>query len=447
MIMEVVLREISKRMTQFVRFEFGDLYGVARSQIIPATHFKDKSESGISLPLSDLLRDPQGTLVYGNKFTDAIGFADGLWFPDFNTFRILPWNPKTATVIIEPTYKDEPVTVFPRYIAKKQLQRLKEMNINLAASHEHEFWIIDRHTRKPLTQDVNVSATLRNYEASGFIEQLMIDLHNVGVDVQSYHTEHGPGQLEITYHQSFGILAADTAHVFKTAVKEIAHRNGYIASFMSKPFTQYSGSSGHVCHSLWDSETKRGLLYDAESPTGLSEIGQYWIAGLLYHAPAMCVLMAPTVNCFKRFGKNPVTPGFSIAWGIDNRTCTFRVKVNGEQGTYIENRMAASACNPYLSLAAVIAAGIDGIQQKIQLPMKVTGNANAKADLPQLPTNMQEAMDAFGKDKVMKDAFGEDFCDAFLALKMHEVRSANDAKVAMANVNNEWDRKMFFDYL
>ncbi len=445
--MEVVLREISKRMTQFVRFEFGDIYGVARSKIVPARHFKEKAEMGICLPLADLLRDPQGTLVYGNKFTDAIGFADGVWYPDFNTFRTLPWNNKTATIVIEPTYKGEPVTVFPRYIAKQQYARLKEMGISLAASHEHEFWIMDRNTRKPLTADVNVGSTLRNYEAATFIEQLMVDLYNVGVDVQSYHTEHGPGQLELNYHEAHGILAADNAHVFKTAVKEIAQRNGYIASFMSKPFIQYSGSSGHVCHSLWDIKTKKGLLYDPDSPDGISELGRHWIAGLLFHAPGICALMAPTVNCFKRFGKNPFTPGFSISWGIDNRTCSTRVKVNGEEGTYIEQRMAASACNPYLSLAAIIAAGIDGIQRKLALPMKVTGNSYAVGNLPQLPTNMQEAMDAFNKDKVIKDAFGEDFSDAFMALKMHEVRSERDAKVTMSNINNEWDRKVFFEYL
>ncbi|XP_072040920.1 lengsin-like [Amphiura filiformis] len=445
--MEVVLREISKRMTQFVRFEFGDIYGVARSKIVPARHFREKAVEGIYLPLADLLRDPQGTLVYGNKFTDAIGFADGLWFPDFNTFRALPWDTKTATIVIEPTYKGEPVTVYPRYIAKQQFARLKQMNISLASAHEHEFWIMDRQTRKPLTPDVNVCSTLRNYEAASLVEQLMSDLYNVGVDVQSYHTEHGPGQLEINYHEAFGILAADNAHVYKTAVKEIAQRNGYIASFMSKPFIQYSGSSGFICHSLWDTKTKRGLLYDPDSPDGISELGRYWIAGLLYHAPGMCVFMAPTVNCFKRFGKNPFTPGFSISWGIDNRTCTIRARINGEQGTYVEQRMAASACNPYLSLAAIIAAGIDGIQRKLTLPMKVTGNSYAVSNLPQLPTTMGEAMDAFNKDNIIKDAFGEDFCDAFLALKMHEIRSERDAKTNMTNINNEWDRKMFFEYM
>lgn len=445
--MEVVQREIRKKLTEFIRLEFGDIYGVARSKIVPARHFKQKAESGICLPLADLLRDPQGTLVYGNKFTDGIGFADGLWFPDLSTFRTLPWNTKTATIMIEPTYKGEPVSVFPRYIAKKQLEELKKMNINLACSHEHEFWLVDRNTRKPLTQDVNVLATLRNYEASGLIEQLMSDLNNVGIDVQSYHTEHGPGQLEINYQAAFGINGADNAHVFKTAIKEIAHRHGYLASFMSKPFIQYSGSSGHVCHSLWDSVTKRGLLYDASTPEGISQLGQYWIAGILYHAPAMCVLMAPTVNCFKRFGKDPFSPSFSIAWGIDNRTCSVRAKVNGEEGTYIENRMAASACNPYLSLAAIIAAGIDGIKRKLPLPNRVTGNSYAVSNLPQLPGSMMEAVDAFQKDKIIKDAFGEDFSDAFMALKMHEMRCEKDAKTAMTSVNNEWDRRVFFEYL
>ena len=272
-------------------------------------------------------------------------------------------------------------------------------------------------------------------------------LPQVGVKLERLESEMGPGQLEISYKPAFGIRAADNAHTYKTSIKEIAILNGYVASFMSKPYPDKAGSSGHFCHSLWDAEGKVPLLYDDKSPTGLSELGRYWMAGILAHAPAITVLMAPTVNCLKRITPLGMCP-VNSTWGMDNRTCAVRVKIRGAEGTYLENRIGAAGCNPYLSLAATVAAGIDGIVNKLELPPKVTGNAYRFEDLPQntqaLPADMKDALEALLDDKVICDALGEEFIKCFTAAKRHDI---NVEKNALARGECDWEFKHFFYYL
>ena len=447
MTLERIINQIEDDKIEFIRFEFGDIYGIARSKIVPSRHFREKA-SGINIPLAHLAMDPACNLVNCTPFTDDIGYADGVWLPDLDTFRIVPWCPNTAEVLVEPTFKGKPVSAFPRFIARKQLEKLHELGISLLSAHEHEFYVVNRETKKPLFDDINLRSTLRNYTDSGLIEQLLTNLHSIGINVEMCDTEYGPGQMEITYKPELGIRAADNAHVFKATVKEICHRRGYTATFMSKPWNDQSGSSGHFCHSLWDLEGKHGLLYDVNNNAmGLSKLGQHWMAGILAHAPAISVLMAPTVNCLKRL--KPFTfAACNATWGIDNRTCALRLKVNGEKGTYIENRMGSSGCNPYLSMAAVIAAGVDGIKRELPLPDDITGNAYETCNIPEkvadLPNNMRDAVKAFIEDDVIREAFGEEFQKCFVTLKMHEIHLEEKAK---KRNDDDWEKDLFFDYM
>ncbi|XP_072014955.1 lengsin-like [Amphiura filiformis] len=365
MSIESVTSIIEKEEIEFVRFEFSDFYGISRCKIIPARHFIDKASNGILIPFCHLSSSIDGAELhldtpYGNG---EVGIGDGIWFPEFNTFRILPWYRKTASILLEPKYyKGEPVSCYPRYIARQQLERLEKLGISLLAAHEHEFHVVDSKTQKPLTSDTRLRSTVRTYTDPNLLDQLMTNLYQVGIDVECCETETGHGQLEITYKPAFGIQAADNAHVFKTSVKEIAQQNGYIASFMSKPSADHIGCSAHINHSLWDKDGKTGLLFDVNAPNKLSEVGGYWMAGILKHSPAITMLMAPTVNCYKRFGKQSYVSSIPN-WGIDNRCCMLRLKINGTKGTHIETRSTGGGSNPYLTLAAVVAAGIDGIEK------------------------------------------------------------------------------------
>nr|XP_054755316.1 lengsin-like [Lytechinus pictus] len=238
----------------------------------------------------------------------------------------------------------------------------------------------------------------------------------------------------MSYRPAFEIRATDNAHTYKTGIKEMAIKNGFMATFMSKPFPNRSGSA-----------CETPLLYDADRPKGLTSVGEHWVAGLLEHTPAISLLMAPTINCLKRYLPNSFAPS-NATWGIDNCTCAFRVILNGKEGTYIENQLWASGCNPYISLAATVAAGMDGIKRKLPLPpsVKETGNAYNLEDIPpgtaNVPTDMEEAMRTLQADDVITSAIGKEFIECFLAAKRHEI---------LLQEKNEENREqdLFFEYM
>ena len=299
---------------------------------------------------------------------------------------------------------------------------------------------------EPLNRITNDYAFLPMYDYQSFFQEILVEMPKTGVDIENYQCEAGIGQLEITYRPEFGIKAADVGQTFKLGIKEIALKQGLVASFMSKPWPDRSGNSAHYCHSLWDVEGKVAKLYDESSRTGLTQLGEHWVAGLLHHARAIAVLMAPTMNCLKRYKRNSFAP-WNATWGPDNRTCAIRVKINGEKGTYIENRMGAGGCSPYISMAATIAAGLDGIINKLPLPKGIDGAGSAykdediPPDTPLIPSNMEEAVQALLDDEVITKALGEQFIKCFVALKRHEIRLEQEA-VSKGNVE-EWER----DYL
>nr|XP_054771259.1 lengsin-like [Lytechinus pictus] len=434
-----------------IRFEQTDMHGIARCKTIPACHFKEKATKGVNFVLLALgALDVKGELVElveDTGYGEDVSFGDAVAFPDFDTLYPLPWLKSTGRILVEPTYNGESVPGHPRVIAKRQLEKLKEMGMSLLSAHEHEFYLVEKETLKPMNgDDSNIFATIRNTPILDLIDKFIEYLPQVGVSVESVENEMGPGQVEISYKPAFGLRAADNAHTYKTSIKEIALLNGCVASFMSKPYPEQAGSSSHFCHSLWDVEGKLSLLYNHDDPTHLSEIGQQWTAGILAHARATEILMAPTVNCLKRV--KPMATPINVTWGLDNRTCLVRVKINGDTGTYLENRAGASGCNPYLSLAATVAAGIDGIVNKMKLPPPVTRNAYKPENIPpktaSIPDNMEDALKALLDDEVICDALGKEFIKSFSALKRYE---ANQEREARDKGDEHWDFNKFFYYL
>ncbi len=442
-----VSEQIAKDDVHFVRFEQTDTYGVARSKTIPAVYFTEKVSGGLAFYLGHIGFDPQANLAPGTGYNSEIGYADGLMFADPDTYVTIPWLKNTGRILIEPKFKGEFVDAHPRVLARKQLERLKELGFSLLSAHEHEFFVLDKDTLDPYTEGYNIRSTIRNYKDPELVHQLLTDLPKVGVNIEVFESEYSPGQLEMAYKPSFGIKSPDTAHTFRTSVKEIALQHGYIASFMTRPFPSSSASSCHFNHSLWDAEGKKGMMYDSNSSDGLSEVAKHWIAGILAHTPAISLLMAPTVNCYKRFVPGIFSP-VTATWGFDNRSVALRVKVGGERGTYVENRLGSSAANPYISLAATVAAGIDGIQRKLELPPPVKGDAYDPKNLPPktatIPNNMKDALGYFTNDSIIREALGENFGRCFGALKLHEIKMEQDAE---AKGDTDWEKNLYLEYL
>jgi len=257
-----------------------------------------------------------------------------------------------------------------------------------------------------------------------------------GVDVLTIHTELGPGQMELALAPTFDVTAADAMFRLREAVKEICASRDLHATFMAQP-TETAGSNGlHFNHSLWSSDTGHDE-FDAGGQ--LSEIGRRWLAGLVRHGPALTALCAPTVNCYRRL-KKPSLPT-RADWDFDNRRSAFRVLCGGSGATFVENRIASGTANPYLVLAATVAAGIDGLQ-----------NGNARGDDDQgeaelLPTSLDAALDVLQSDKVMVDTLGTELVEWF-------VKTKREREVDIARINNTDDsdafaveRKLYFKFL
>lgn len=413
----------------YVRFEQSDMHGLAKCKLVPINHFRSKMNKGINFSLSHMIRDPNGTKVCGTGLWYEKGMGDGVGVPDLSSFRVLPWCDSAARVIVDLTEDGVPLNAHPRNIARRQIEELDSMALSILAAHEFEFVVEDEKDRMPIFDGMNCGYLMNISRAESLVQQFARDLPQMGLNVETLESEAGAGQLEITYRPTTGLTIGDNGYTLKTSIKEICQRQGYVASFRSK-HSKDCTSSSHFCHSLWDSSNTTSLLYDPQHPQRLSTLGQHWLAGLIHHAPALTLLMCPTINCIHRLGTTVATPT-TASWGVDNRSCAFRLSQPPKDGNpdsfFIENRIGGAGSNPYLTMAATIAAGIDGIRNQIPLPAPVQGMASTTAPCPHdtnqnLPRTMQECLDAFRADDVILDAMGPEFVQCFTALKEEEMR-------------------------
>jgi len=241
-----------------------------------------------------------------------------------------------------------------------------------------------------------------------------------GVDVAAIHTEAASGQLEIALGTKLGVQSADQMFTLKEAVKEIALKRGWQATFMTKPTAEPGCSSGmHFSGSLWTGD--KNAFHDAADSEKLSAVGRHWTAGLVKHAAALTAVLSPTVNCYRRL-HGTFAPDRADC-GLENRNASFRFVASSPRTTYVENRLPSSAANPYVVLAATVAAGIDGLVNRLEL------STETEEDGVELPSSLEEALSALEADSVLCDAFGEQFIRWFLSLKRDvEIVKINKAK-------------------
>ena len=448
------LADIEKQMAEtgveFIRFEQTDTHGISRSKTVPARHFRRFAEKGLNFLLGQLGFDVQAGVASGSGYLEELGFPDSLIKPDLDTFQILPWADKTARILCEPYYLDgRPALAAPRLVVKKLLAELTALGYRLYSGFEYEFYVVDAATRQPPFPGIQIFATLRNNFNEDFVYQILRHMSAVGVDVITANAEYGPGQLEINFAPAWNISAADNAFTFKNGVKEIAQRNQMMASFMTKPRIDQSASGGHYHQSLW--QGNQNIFVDPASPDRLSAVARHYLAGQLAHAPALCALVAPTINCPKRYQLYSFAPT-NATWGFENRTTGFRVKATGDERTHLENRLSCAAANPYLVMAGCLAAGLDGLKNKLDPPPVVDGIAYGMDNVTDLPTRLDEALDALEQDPVLKDSLGAEFVKLFVAVKRHEI---NKAKTVIHDYGapefhqrvDDWERNEYFEFL
>ncbi|KAJ8039053.1 Lengsin [Holothuria leucospilota] len=453
-ILEDCLKRIEELGIKHVRFEFYDLNFVARSKTFPSRHFRKFVNSGIEYPALLFAFDTKGNLVKAVDFIKRTYFSNMVAYPDLSTFAVLPWVKDTARVFISaPTVDDGGVlTIDPRSIALEQLKALEKRGMSLLSSFELEFTLLNGKTGTRVDEEMNCCSTLRLARHQEFFNMVSEHLYKAGVDIERVEAEGEKTVYELPTTPVFGIQSADMASTVRTGLKEMASQNGFTATFIAKPFEDSVVLAAHLNYSLWTLNGKTSLLNDSSRPFGLSEMGEHWIAGILYHIPALSALLSPTVNCRHPRKSEEFNPS-NATWGIDNRTCAVRIKPRGPHGVYIEHRAISSTSNPYIGIAAIIAAGLDGIDRKLPLPKPVPTNKHAAdetsvpAETKSIPKDIESALQCLTEDEVLRDVFGPDFINAFKTIKLHEKETLLLHCNEKCNDAFKWVREFFMEYI
>ncbi len=345
------------------------------------------------------------------------GYGDFVMKPDIETLRRVPWQEGTALVMCDLVWENgEPVVASPRQILRKQLDRLAALGLDCYVGTELEFIVFDD------TYEQAWNAGYRNLTPSNQynvdysllgtarVEPLLRAIRNgmtgAGLVVESAKGECNPGQHEIAFKYTTALRTCDQHAIYKNGSKEIASQQGKALTFMAK----YNEREGNSCHIHLSLRSKDGEPVFAEG-RGMSEMMQHFLAGQLAALREFTYLLAPNINSYKRFVKGSFAPT-AVAWGRDNRTCALRVVGHG-QSLRFENRVPGGDVNPYLAVAALIAAGLHGVEQKLALEDEFVGNAYA-SDRPTVPTTLKEAAELFAASEIAREAFGKEVVDHYL---------------------------------
>jgi glutamine synthetase len=439
----------------YIRFEQTDLHGLTRAKTVPAPHFRQFAEEGLNFFGGLLGLDPQAGVAMDTGYMAERNFQDHLVWPDLDTLAPVPWLARTARVIVEPAwYSGERAAAGPRYVVRRLLERLATAGYTLRSGFEYELYLTDAATRSPVFAGIQIFWSLRNDFDPVFMTGLLDALRSAGIDVITSNAEYGPGQMEVNFAPALDVSAADQAFTFKNAVKEIAARGAegrrYLASFMTKPYSDESASGGHFHHSLLD-PAGSNAFHDADGENGLSDLARHWIAGQLEHAAALTALGAPTINCAKRYKLWSFAP-MNATWGYEDRTVAVRVKGSRGESTHLENRTPCAASNPYLVMAGILAAGLDGMERKLEPPPPTREVAYLDEKAPRLPAKLQDALEALEKDQALRSYLGEEFIKLFLAVKRFEIATARQHlseydSAQWPDIVTDWERDTLFEYL
>jgi len=346
----------------------------------------------------------------------ASGYGDFVMKPDLSTLRRIPWLECTALVLCDVLdHHHEPVAHSPRAILRKQLKRLEAHGLRAMTASELEFYLFDesyraisdRNFQNPRTsgtyiQDYHILQTTREEPV---LRAMRNGLEGAGIPVENSKGEWGPGQEELNIEYTDALAMADRHVIMKNGMKEIADAHGKAITFMAKWKYDLAGSSCHIHLSLQDDKGDN-VFCDANDDLGMSETMKYFMAGQLAHADDITYFVAPFVNSYKRFQAGTFAPTKAI-WSRDNRTAGFRLCGEGTSGVRIECRIGGADLNPYLAFAALIAAGLDGLEKKLPLEESYVGDAYTGENLREIPKTLRAATEALDGSTLLRKAFGD----------------------------------------
>jgi glutamine synthetase len=410
--------------TTSVRVLYPDLHGVPRGKDVPIGEFDHAIEHGLCFCSAVMGTDLRHTPVRGGEE----GYPDLTARPDLSTMATLPWEPGVAVCLanLGPAEGGAPIAD-PRGAVRKAVAELAGLGLAPIVGPELEFFLLrrDPEAENGIARHVdNLSMVYTvgpQADPGGLVRRMTEWLADLGLEVFAVNHEFMNSQYEINLRHSDALTAADRAFLLKSAVKDIAAQNGLLATFMGKPFNDQGGSGTHLHLSL--NRDDRNCFHAPDGADGVSDEFRHFIAGVLAHAPALMALLNPTINAFRRIQPDSLAPTHAN-WGWDNRSTFIRIPPERGGATRLEIRVGDGAANPYLAIAAVLAAGTDGIKRKLEPPAPVAGDAyraDPAAAGDQLPGTLEDALDALEADEVLSAALGAEICADFLAIKRFEV--------------------------
>ena len=448
------LKAVEKSGAQKVKVAVSDIDGILRGKYLHIDKFKGAAEpypaGGFGFcdvvfgwDSSDQCYD--NTSVTGWQH----GFPDALARLDLDTARNVPWDNNVPFFLGEFINSDgTPHPLCPRQTLKKVIKRAAKMGVNPMCGMEFEWFnfLENSHSWEskkgvgptPLTPGMFGYSLLRMNQNREFFNAIQDEMLQFGVPIEGLHTETGPGVYEAAIAFSDALTQADRAILFKTGTKEIGARFGIMPSFMAKWNAAYPGCSGHIHQSM--SDGKKNLFADAKGRHGMSKMFESYLAGQVAHLMEFAPMFWPTINSYKRLVDGfwaPVKP----TWGVDNRTASFRVIAGSPKSTRLETRCPGADVNPYLAMAAVIAAGLDGVEKGMKLTAPAIHGTNGGAEnMPRAPRTLIETTRNFQQSKVARDWLGDTFVDHFAATREWEWRQWLDGVT-------DWELKRYFEII
>jgi glutamine synthetase len=409
-----------------------DVDGVWRGKYVSLDKLRSAAKGGIGFCDVVFGWDVADELYDNAKVTGwHTGYPDARAVVDVSTARVIPWEPDTAALVLDLVNEDgSPFEPSPRQLLHRVGRKARAMGFLPRFGSEYEYFLFAETPRslrekgfrdlEPLTPGMFGYSWLRSSANAGLVHAIIDGCNAFGIPVEGMHTETGPGVYETAVLYDDLERAADASALFKTAVKEICARHGVTACFMAKWNARLPGCSGHVHQSLWDLAGAHNAFHDPAARWGMSDTLRHYVGGQLALMPELTALYWPTINSYKRSVENTWAPT-TATWGRENRTCALRVIGDSAKSTRVEYRQLGADMNPFVGMAASLAAGLWGIEHEVEPPPPCEGNGYAAGAAP-LPRSLKDAVALLRASERARELLGEGFVDHFVRTREWEVR-------------------------
>lgn len=445
---QALVAQYREKGIQKIKLAVTDIDGILRGKVISLDKFAGAAEKGFGF-CDVIFGWDSGDVAYDNAAITGwhTGYPDAEARIDLDTLRHIPWEGGMPFLLADfDVPGSKAAAVCPRSLLKRVVAQAERQGFLPYCAQEFEWFNFTKgdsgtlQSPTALTEGMFGYSVLRASQKGSYYHALFDELTAFGVPLEGLHTETGPGVYEAAITYATALTAADRAVLFKSGVKEIAHRFGIIPSFMAKWRQDLPGCSGHIHQSLWDVQGQTNLFYDPAAPHEISDTMRSYIAGQLYCLPHILPMYAPTINSYKRLVEGAWAPT-TLTWGVDNRTTALRALPQGAASCRLETRVPGSDCNPYLAMAACIASGLFGVANELQLEQAATaGNGYAESRYGRLPANLYEATIAMQGNEVATTLFGETFVEHFCGTRHWEWRQH-------ARAVTDWEVQRYFEII